>query len=67
MLARIMPRKIHADLNAGTSLVECMREIDEREAKAAIEFITLISTPDITHLHQFLTYCPMRLTVAPCS
>ena len=27
----------------------------------------LISTPALTHLHQFLTYCPMRLTVAPCS
>jgi hypothetical protein len=29
-----MPRKIHADVNAGTSLVECNREIDEREAQA---------------------------------
>ena len=24
-------------------------------------------TPALTHLYQFLTYCPMRLTVAPCS
>jgi hypothetical protein len=31
MLARIMPREIHADVNAGTSLVECNREIDERQ------------------------------------
>jgi hypothetical protein len=29
-----MPREIHADVNAGTSLVECKQEIDEREAKA---------------------------------
>ena len=28
---------------------------------------SLISTPALTHLNQFLTYCPMRLTVAPCS
>jgi hypothetical protein len=34
MLARIMPREIHADLNAGSTLVECNRWIDEREAKA---------------------------------
>ena len=33
MLARLMPREIHADVNAGTSLIECLREIDEREAK----------------------------------
>ena len=33
MLARLMPREIHADVNAGYSLVECLREIDEREAK----------------------------------
>ena len=32
-LARLMPREIHADVNAGTSLVKCNREIDEREAK----------------------------------
>jgi hypothetical protein len=34
MLARLMPREIHADVNAGTSLVELLQEIDEREAKA---------------------------------
>ena len=34
MLARIMPREIHADVNAGFTLVECNREIDEREAQA---------------------------------
>ena len=34
-LARLMPREIHADVNTGVSLVECNREIDEREAKAA--------------------------------
>ena len=33
ILARLMPRKIHADVNAGFTLVECNREIDEREAK----------------------------------
>ena len=32
-LARLMPREIHADVNTGVSLVECLREIDEREAK----------------------------------
>jgi hypothetical protein len=36
MLARLMPRGIHADVNAGTSLVECNREIDERDAKADV-------------------------------
>jgi hypothetical protein len=35
MLARIMPKETHADVNAGLTLVECNREIDEREAKAA--------------------------------
>ena len=34
ILARLMPREIHADVNAGSTLVECNREIDEREAKA---------------------------------
>ena len=34
MLARLTPREIHADVNAGFTLVECNREIDEREAKA---------------------------------
>ena len=33
MLARLMPREIHANVNAGFTLVECLREIDEREAK----------------------------------
>ena len=33
MLARLMPREIHADVNAGLALVECNREIDELEAK----------------------------------
>jgi hypothetical protein len=33
MLARLMPREIHADVNAETCLVECNQEIDEREAK----------------------------------
>jgi hypothetical protein len=32
MLARLMPREIHADMNAGNSLVELLQEIDEREA-----------------------------------
>tara|TARA_B100001123_G_scaffold2030_1_gene2819 strand:+ start:2333 stop:2440 length:108 start_codon:yes stop_codon:yes gene_type:complete len=27
MLARLMPREIHADVNAGYSLVECLREM----------------------------------------
>jgi hypothetical protein len=31
MLARLMPREVHADVSAGTS-VECLREIEEREA-----------------------------------
>ena len=34
MLPRLMPREIHADVNAGYSLVELLQEIDEREAKA---------------------------------
>ena len=33
MLARIMPREIHADVNAGFTLVECNREIDERKTQ----------------------------------
>ena len=32
-LARLMPREIHADVNARFTLVECLREIEEREAK----------------------------------
>ena len=31
--AKVRPREIHADVNAGTSLAEILREIDEREAK----------------------------------
>ena len=34
MLARLMPREIKADVNTGVSLIECLREIDEREASA---------------------------------
>ena len=34
ILRRLMPREIHADVNAGTSLVEILQEIDGREAKA---------------------------------
>ena len=33
ILARLMPREIHVDVNVGVSLVECNREIDEREAQ----------------------------------
>ena len=33
ILARLMPREIHADVNAGFTLVECLREIEERRAK----------------------------------
>jgi hypothetical protein len=33
MLARIMPREIHADVNTGFTLDECLREIEGREAK----------------------------------
>ena len=33
MLARLMPRDIHVDVNVGTSLVECLRKIEERMAK----------------------------------
>jgi hypothetical protein len=32
LLARLMPREIHADVNAVTSLVECLRNREEREA-----------------------------------
>ena len=28
-----MPKKVHADVKAETSLVECLREIEERRAK----------------------------------
>ena len=33
ILARLMPREIHADVNAGSTLVECLRKIKERRAK----------------------------------
>ena len=33
MLARLIPKEIHADVNAGFPLVECLREIEERRAK----------------------------------
>ena len=33
MLARLMPREIHADVNTGFTLVECLQEINKREAK----------------------------------
>ena len=33
MLARLMPREIHADVSAEYSLVECLREMEERRAK----------------------------------
>ena len=33
MLARLMPREIDADVNAGTSLVVLLQEMDEREAE----------------------------------
>ena len=29
----LMPREIDADVNAGYSLVECLREMEERRAK----------------------------------
>ena len=32
MLARLMPREIHANVNPGVSLAECLRVIDERGA-----------------------------------
>ena len=36
-----MPREIHADVNAGTSLVELLQEIDEREAKAEQSWLVM--------------------------
>jgi hypothetical protein len=33
MLARLMPRKIYADVYAGVSLVECLRETEGRKGK----------------------------------
>jgi hypothetical protein len=34
MLARIMLREVHANVNTGVSLDESLREIDERRVKA---------------------------------
>jgi hypothetical protein len=31
-LVKLLPRKIKAEVNTGVSLIECLREIDEREA-----------------------------------
>ena len=33
MLIRLMPREIHADVNTGFTLVECLREQEEQKAK----------------------------------
>ena len=33
ILAQLIPREIHADVNTGVSLVECLCETGEREAK----------------------------------
>jgi hypothetical protein len=33
MVAKLLPREVHADVNAGYSLVECLREMEERRAK----------------------------------
>jgi hypothetical protein len=33
MLAKLLPREVHADVNAEYSLVECLREMEERRAK----------------------------------
>ena len=46
MLARLMPREIHANVNAGISLVECLREIEEREAKHVTRAIKSIVFKD---------------------
>ena len=32
-LIKLLPRKSKAEVNTGVSLVECLREIEEREAK----------------------------------
>ena len=37
-MARLIPRDIHADVNAGFTLVELLHEIDEREAKHLVEW-----------------------------
>ena len=33
ILAVLMPREVHANVNMVVSIVECLRELDEREAK----------------------------------
>jgi hypothetical protein len=33
MLARLIPREIDADVNAGTNFFKCLREIEARRAK----------------------------------
>ena len=33
MLAGLMAREVYANVNTGISIVECLRELDEREAK----------------------------------
>ena len=33
MLAGLMPREVHTNVNTGVSIVECLRKLDEREAK----------------------------------
>ena len=42
MLARLMPREIKADVNTGVSLIECLREIDEREANAKESWLLMV-------------------------
>ena len=37
-----MTREIHANINTGVSLVECLREIDEREAWFSYGDITML-------------------------
>jgi len=32
-LIKLLPRKIRAEVNTGVSLINCLREIGEREAK----------------------------------
>ena len=49
MLARLMPREVHANVNTGVSLFDCLREIDEREAKAK-RVMTFYGNDDISAL-----------------
>ena len=37
ILARLLPREIHADLNSEFSLIDALREMDERELKRMSE------------------------------